>query len=183
MILNYVEVILDFDPGIDDAFAFLWLSHYVRQGVIDLLAVTTISGNKPAHICCQNAFNLLHAVNLTSIPVGCDPIEEERKCHKSNFHGKDGFQGAGQYLTQIEIAQDVVYDPVSLLLHKIEENVGEITLLVLGPLTNIKKLLDIKPNLFKKHLIKEIIVMGGGLHVHGNVLPYHHFSLTNQKQE
>jgi len=170
------KVILDFDPGVDDAIAFLWLASKVKQKQIDLLAVTSIAGNVPSRQCCENALRLVATAGIQT-QVACSIVENtDDELEGDKFHGKDGLANSGHLLADSEVHFNSVPDAVTLLSTLIDRHPGELTILVAGPVTNLAALLDLRPNLFKDKLFREIIVMGGALERHGNVQPHAEFN-------
>jgi len=159
------KIILDFDPGSDDALALIWLSQAVREGAIELLAVTTIGGNLEAVQCCTNAFRLVQSLGLSNTIVGCN-LEDEPK--SDDYYSGDGLNGASQYLHDAPLPSNLP-SASEVLRQTVEKYPDEITLMVAGPLTNIAELF--------RHTkrIKEIVIMGGALEG-GNVTPYAEFN-------
>ena len=155
-------VIIDFDPGLDDAVCFFMM---LGSNMYDILGVCPVSGNKGLDITEKNALKLCEVVGRTDIPVlrGAKKgiLKETRT--SGNVHGQSGF-GRNVNLPepskQVEkkYAWDFVYE-------KAVEYNGELEILAVGPLTNLG-IAFLKYNDLSKY-IKRIVIMGGGFS-HGN---------------
>ncbi|WP_067063976.1 nucleoside hydrolase [Roseateles chitosanitabidus] len=166
-----IPVIFDTDPGIDDALALALLASHPR---FDLLAVTSAFGNASVDITTRNAQGLA-ALYRKDIPVarGAEgPLRDERRReHATHVHGDDGIGGLSAQLP----APTRPLDPRpadQLLCDLVNERPGEITLVAVGPFTNLALALQRDPSIAAK--VKGVIVMGGafGLRGHGgNVSP------------
>jgi inosine-uridine nucleoside N-ribohydrolase len=158
------RVIIDTDPGIDDAQAILF-ALFCWEFQIDTL--TTVFGNVPATTAAANVLRLLEMAGRPEIPVylgAAEPLVRRRLHYAPEVHGKGGFgdlelpQPRGQFqenYAAVELARRVVQAP------------GEITILALGPLTNIALAIRLEPQFVA--CVREIIFMGGIVAGHGNV--------------
>ncbi|MEA3423486.1 MAG: nucleoside hydrolase, partial [Bacillota bacterium] len=156
------KIILDVDTGIDDAIAIILA---LGCNDIDVLGITTVSGNIHVDRATLNTKRLLKFLNREDINVYkgmSKPIQREL-VDASHIHGKSGL--AGQ-LEDIEVDEYVDEDALKFIEEQIISNPNEVTIIATGPQTNIAKLLEIKPMLAK--LIKSMIVMGGAISVKGN---------------
>ncbi|HET7414014.1 MAG TPA: nucleoside hydrolase [Pararhizobium sp.] len=159
------KVILDTDPGIDDAMA---IAYAVAHPAIELLALTTIFGNVAVHEATRNALLLLDYLGSTaevaegeSRPLAIPPNKPSYE-----VHGANGFGG-------IEIPASA-RKPSSLtaadyLIEKTREHPGEITICAVGPLTNLARALERDPSIAGR--VRQVVVMGGAVYVPGNVSP------------
>jgi inosine-uridine nucleoside N-ribohydrolase len=164
------RVIIDADPGIDDAAAiFLALA----SPELSVEAITTIYGNGPVETCANNALRILHAADRLDIPVyqgaGKPLLREATLGWASPVHGNDALgnisfplpEGKGSLIgshhTALEIIDWVMAAP------------GEVTLLALGRMTNIALALSLKPRLAQA--VAEIVLLGGSISTPGNVSP------------
>ena len=164
------RVIIDTDPGIDDAAAILLA---LASPELSVEAITTIYGNGPVEICSQNALRILYAAGRTDIPVyrgASKPLlRAPNEGWASLVHGKDALGNTnlplppdceepfGSRHAAIEIIDRVMASP------------GEITILALGRMTNLAVALSLEPRLAQA--VAEVVVMGGALRVPGNVSP------------
>ena len=154
-----IPVIIDTDPGHDDALAIMLA---VKSDLFDIKAITTVAGNSTIENTTRNARYLLKLLNREDIPVfsGAEkPLE--RDLIKAIVHGESGLEGLDPknepYLTG---------DAVEKLLSIIQNSTEKITLVTLGPLTNIAKAIQKNPEIMSK--LKEIVIMGGAIRVPGN---------------
>jgi len=159
------RVILDTDVGIDDALAlFLALS----SPEIELEAITTVNGNVPVEIGTRNALALLELTGRTDIPVarGCERPLVRPAIDAKHIHGENGLGNA--VLAEPSITP-VAQHAVDLLIERIMAKPQMITLVCIGPLTNVALALRREPRIAEN--IYEVVIMGGALRVHGNVTP------------
>lgn len=160
------KIIIDTDPGIDDVMAiFLAL----KSPEIQLMGLTTIYGNVNCHQSTINALKLLEIAGRSDIPVakGSDvPLFIEPHHHATFVHGEDGMGNTNLPLPK-EKALDM--SAPQFIVKMILENPGEITLVPIGPLTNIALAVKIEPRII--NLVKEVVIMGGAATVPGNVSP------------
>lgn len=155
------RIIIDTDPGHDDAMALLMLFS-VSQ--IEILTITTVAGNSTIENTTRNAKYILSLAKKESVPLfagSAKPIM--RDLILANVHGESGMDGSGAELLPIERIIDQAADKI---IEIVKQNSGEITLLTLGPLTNIAKAFLKEP--FLPKMIKQIIMMGGAIAVPGN---------------
>ena len=157
------KVIIDTDPGIDDAVAIMFA---LASGKLEVLALTAVSGNLQADVTSQNARKILGLVGNTTIPVARGPQTPlSRPYPRDPFsHGDDGLANLGIR------ASDLPEDPRpahQLIVDLVNRHPGEITILGIGPLTNLALALQADPSLPQK--VAEVIIIGGsyGLHPAG----------------
>ena len=159
------KIIIDTDPGIDDAFAIFYA---LRSPEIEVLGLTTVYGNAPI---AQTTHNALVLVEMTGIacPVarGAEqPLVIECRPYPAMVHGEDGMGGC----SPAQVGGSVVMDhAVDFIIQAARAHPGEVTLVPIGPLTNIALALQKEPELPK--LIKRVVLMGGAAHANGNVTP------------
>jgi len=163
-----VRIILDCDPGHDDAFALLLAA---ASKEIELLGVTTVVGNSYLENTTRNARTVLDLFDI-DLPVfaGCDKPLLRNTVVAPNIHGSSGLDGADLPSAKRPIEK----------LHAVEfmaqtlERYSDVTLVPTGPLTNIALFMLRYPHLVKR--IKEIVLMGGGI-AFGNVTPAAEFNI------
>ncbi len=165
------KIILDVDPGHDDAMAILLAS---ASPAIDLLAITTVAGNQTLPKTTLNARRVCSRAGIHGIPVaaGCDrPLVREQRVAE-NIHGESGLEGptfAGE--------PDVPLDPrhaVDLIVELLMASDGDIMLVPVGPLTNIGMAMRREPRIVPK--IRHISLMGGAWGF-GNQTPSAEFNI------
>lgn len=165
------RIILDTDPGIDDALA-LFLALATPQ--IQLEAVTTVSGNVPVDHTTRNALTLLTLAGRTDIPVarGCSVPLVRPLVDAAHVHGDNGL---GNVAFPAPTAQPVNIHAVDLIIERVMHAPGEITLVAIGPLTNLALAVRKEPALAS--YVREVVIMGGALQVPGNVTPTSEFNV------
>lgn len=165
------RIIIDTDPGIDDALA-LFLA--LASPEIQLEAVTTVSGNVDVELTTQNALALLTLAGRTDIPVarGCQFPLIRQTVDAAQVHGLNGL---GDVEVPAPACQAVKQHAVDLIIEKVMNAPGEITLVTLGPLTNIALAVRHEPRLIQN--VREVVIMGGALRVPGNVTPAAEFNI------
>jgi len=158
------RIILDTDPGIDDAMAVLLA---LQSPELTIEAVTVVAGNVPVELGAANALKLVELAGRTDVIVAAGAAGPlQRKLHTAEvIHGENGMGGVelpapGRRLDHRHAVQ-VIRDLV-------EANPGQVTLLPVGPLTNIALAFLQYPELAAK--TREIILMGGSAGA-GNATP------------
>jgi pyrimidine-specific ribonucleoside hydrolase len=154
------RLIIDTDPGIDDAFA---IALACASPDVDLIGVTTVFGNVGLANTTRNALRLLALYGREDVPVaaGADrPLVHPHELRSRHVHGEDGLSGLSDTLP--ERTNGVAgTDAVSLMVRLLEESPEPVTIAPIGPLTNIALLLAAHPSVQSK--IERLVIMGGGL--------------------
>lgn len=164
------KIILDTDPGIDDAMAILFAQAHPD---IDLKAITCVYGNASIENATHNALFIKQKYGLTADVVkgASKPLERPPVGATIVVHGESGL---GDVKAPSEL--NVEADPRSAyqyIIDTIKDEPGEITLVAVGPLTNLALALEAAPEIVS--LVKEVVIMGGafGNNDHrGNVTPF-----------
>ena len=161
-------VIIDCDPGHDDAMALLLA---VASPELEVVAVTTVAGNQTLDKVTANAIRVLDVAEAHDIPVaaGADRALIHPARVASEVHGETGLDGPD--LPPPSRAPEPLH-AVELLARKLRER--PLTLIPIGPLTNIALLLATHPELAQR--IERIVVMGGAIGL-GNVTPSAEFNI------
>jgi purine nucleosidase len=166
-------IIIDTDPGQDDAVAILFALGASDR--LDVRAITAVAGNVPLSLTAKNARLVLGWANRTDIPVyaGCPRPLVREPVTAEEVHGETGLDGAPLEEPQVELANGHAVD----FLIKTLANAwpANVTLCLLGPMTNLAAALIQVPEI--RHGIKEIVLMGGGSSVRGNVTPAAEFNI------
>lgn len=153
------KIIIDTDPGHDDVMAIMLA---VKSGLFDILAITTVCGNSTIENTTRNATYTLDLLDAKNIPIysgANSPIK--RKLIQAVVHGKSGLDGIDP-----TNEPSMTKNAVEKILSTVQENPNRITVVTLGPLTNIAKAIQKHPNIMKK--VEEIVIMGGAVKVPGN---------------
>lgn len=165
------RLILDTDPGVDDAFA---IALAAREPAIDLLAVTTVAGNIGLDLTTRNALGLLALCGRPDVPVAAGAHRPfSRAVRGDTAHGSDGLGGAAGVLP----APSTRPDPrgaVQLMVDVLTASPEPVTIVAIGPLTNVALLLAAYPAVRPR--IERLVVMGGGIE-YGNVTSAAEFNI------
>ena len=157
------KVIIDTDPGIDDAMAVLFACLCPD---VDLVGLTSIFGNVTTDIATRNAQALAEMARC-DVPVarGADaPIQQAAKPVAWDVHGRQGF---GDVVAITPAGKPVDETAAEFICRVVSENPGEIVLCPVGPLTNLARALQLDPSIAEK--VKSVTVMGGSLDAGGNI--------------
>jgi purine nucleosidase len=166
------RIILDCDPGQDDALALLLALGSPEE--IELLAVTAVAGNVPLRLTEVNARKILELAKRTDIPVyrGCHrPLVEPLETAEY-VHGETGLNGIELPEPAMPLAQGHAVDAIIELV--MAATPKTVTLCPTGPLTNIAMALRKEPDLASR--VQEIVLMGGAIGL-GNVTPAAEFNI------
>ncbi len=164
------RIIIDCDPGHDDMAAILLAASHPA---IRIEAITTVCGNASLENTTRNVLRIVEAFGL-DVPVHAGAVLPllHRYEFPAAFHGPSGMDSAGVELPQTDRKADAV-GAVEAIIAKVDANPDEITLVVIGPMTNIALALALRPDLAQK--IKQIVFMGGSA-TEGNVTPAAEFN-------
>ncbi|ELT91171.1 hypothetical protein CAPTEDRAFT_160180 [Capitella teleta] len=159
------RLVVDCDPGTDDAHAIMMA---LGNDDVDLVAITTVFGNTNVEQCTQNALRVLRLCDRSEVPVyqGCPVSLLGNPSPSSGFHGKDGM-GDVQKEPGGALPSAQKEHAANALLRLAKEFTGELTLVAIGPLTNIALAIQLDPLLHEK--IPHLIVMGGNTTGRGNI--------------
>jgi purine nucleosidase len=153
-------LILDCDTGIDDALALI----YGAAHGADYVACTVTHGNVPVDVGSRNTLTILEALGLEDVPVfggAARPLAQPLMTAEF-VHGQDGLGDAG-VPPSTRVAGDLAAVEIVRLAR---ERPGELSLVAVGPLTNIALALILEPRL--PELVRQVVVMGGAVGVPGN---------------
>lgn len=165
------KIIIDTDPGQDDAIAIL--TALGSPDDLDIVGITTVGGNVPLDLTSKNARIMCELAGRSEVPVYAGhAMPKDRPLVTAEYvHGRTGIDGADQPDPSTPLAEGHAVD---FLIEQLEAN-DDITLCPLGPLTNVGDLLDRRPDLAKR--IDQIVLMGGGHFEGGNVTPVAEFNI------
>ena len=171
------KIIIDTDPGIDDAMAIFFA---LASPELEVVALTTVFGNAHTTTCTENALRLLEIAERTDIPVAegaHTPLAMSFRGPADFVHGSNG-QGDAQ-LGPPSTAK-VNDSAVELIIDVVMRSPNEITLVPLGPLTNIARALQAEPKL--AHNLAGIVLMGGNVFRGGNASPAAEANIINDPE-
>ncbi len=167
-----IPLLIDTDPGVDDALALLMAFADARHDVVGL---TVAAGNVGLGYTVRNALKLCEVAGRGDVPVFAgapDPLVYPAE-DAAHVHGRDGFGDV-----DLPAAARAVEDEHAALaiLRLSHQYAGELLLVALGPLTNIALALKLDPTLPQR--VKRFLVMGGAITGHGNITPVAEFNIA-----
>ena len=162
------KIIIDADPGTDD---FIAIALAIKSNKFDILGITTVEGNCTLNNAVENTFVVLDMCNARDIPVyiGCKN-NNLGTLNANDVHGDNGLGGI-EYKKLDMKAKDKA--AVDFLIESVKKYPKEVTIVALGPLTNISECIK-KDKDFAKNVGK-LVIMGGSAS-YGNITPYAEFN-------
>ncbi|MDK0536737.1 nucleoside hydrolase [Clostridium perfringens] len=163
------KVIIDCDPGIDDALAIILA---LKSKEIEVIGITTVSGNVESLQGAKNALKVLKLLGRLDIPVylgESKPIKRELVTAQDT-HGEDGL---GETFLEEVSSEYIRENGVDFILNTLK-NDENVSIIALGPLTNLCRAIEKDSETF--HRVKEIVSMGGAYKSHGNCSPVAEFN-------
>lgn len=163
------DIVLDCDPGHDDAIAMLLAG---AAPEVELAAVTTVAGNQTIEKTTLNAQRMLTVMDRPDIPVAAgmgEPLARELTT-AAHVHGETGLDGPDLPAPEVSVEDR---HGVDLLIDTVRERAG-VTLVPVGPLTNVAVALKQAPDI--RDSIDEIVLMGGGIRK-ANITPAAEFNI------
>ena len=158
------KIIIDCDPGIDDSLAIMLA---LNSPEVDVVGITIVAGNSPVELGFKNAKKILSFLGRLDVPVylGASAPRERDYVNALDTHGEDGL--GESFLPDIE-GQDI---PQKSAVDFLKETLrsGDVSVIALGPLTNLAKLIDEDLDAFLS--IERLVSMGGNFRSHGNCSP------------
>ncbi len=158
-----MKLIIDTDPGIDDAMA---IAYAAAASEFNLIGLTTVFGNTHVHQSSRNARFLLDKLGL-DLPVAegaSHPLGADTHAPSEHVHGPEGFGD----LTEIpEIGQNHALPAAEFLVEMARTHKGELVVCAVGPLTNIANAMRLDPE-FADNL-RQLVIMGGAVYCPGNI--------------
>jgi purine nucleosidase len=164
------RIIIDTDPGIDDSLAIL-LS--IASPEVTLEGLTIVHGNSSTEQSTINALSILELAGACHIPVakGCELPLVQPSLLAPETHGNTGL---GYATLSAPGSSPIVQHGSDFLIEQIMSNPGEITIVAIGPLTNIALAIRKEPRIVQA--VKEVFIMGGALRHEGNTTPLAEFN-------
>ncbi len=161
-------VIIDTDGGVDDAVALWWA---LTDPALDVVAITVVWGNVPVTVAAESVLRVAYAAGRGDVPVAigaAGPLQPAPDLRPATFiHGDDGLGNEAGPVAPIRPTDE----PANALLARVaRERPGEVTLVTLGPLTNIGVVVHDHPEFAGD--VAELFVMGGSARRGGNALPF-----------
>lgn len=157
--MEKIKIIMDVDTGIDDAIAICLA---LGNDAFDVIGLTTTFGNRKLEATTENTLKMLELLKKTYIPVAMGAnkpiIKEYNPPEYSIIHGRDGLGDIKNPLPTPKI-KPIDISAVEFMAQKLRDSDGDITLVLVGPMTNAATLLMAHPEL--KCKIKQLAIMGG----------------------
>lgn len=161
-----MKLVIDTDPGVDDAMAITFAALHPE---IELLGLTTVFGNVTAMQGTRNALYLSERLGLAvpvaegaNVPRDLPPFEPS-----AHVHGAEGF---GDLSVPDPVGKPVEEGAAEFLVRMAREHAGELVVCPVGPMTNVARAIDLDPDFVRN--VKSIVFMGGTLDRRGNVTPF-----------
>lgn len=167
------KVIIDTDPGIDDALAICYAMNHPQ---LEVMALTCIYGNVTTALATNNALSLCELCNSPALVAAgaTQPLHIDPHPVADFVHGENGF---GNIELPAPERKPTALSAAELIVKLIDENPGEISLVAVGPLTNIAMALQLSPGITEK--VASVVIMGGTFYREGNVSPYAEANIWN----
>ena len=170
-------LLIDTDPGIDDAVA---IALALGSPEVNVIGISTVGGNSGLAATTNNALRLLEFFGRTDIPVASGYDEPYRRPKTETgyapVHGNDGLAGVDLPVPTTKVVSS---DAPAFLADKIRNSPDPVTLIAIGPLTNIAHLVDQHPDVIP--MIDRFVIMGGAART-GNVTPVAEFNIWHDPE-
>ena len=171
------RILIDTDPGIDDAMAIFYA---LASPELEVVGLTTVFGNAHVDTCTANAIRILDIAGRPDIPVAhgaARPLAQPFRGPAAHVHGENG-------LADIELAAPSraphALDAAHFIIETVMASPGEITLVPVGPLTNIALAMLLRPDL--PQYLAGMVIMGGAAFVPGNSSPAAEANIVNDPE-
>ncbi|MPV50682.1 nucleoside hydrolase [Pseudactinotalea sp. HY160] len=150
-----MKLLIDCDPGLDDAVAII---SALKHADVEVLALTAVTGNLPADRTSANARKILELMDATDIPVAQGPLQPlSREYPDDPFsHGDDGLANTGLPEPTVDLDPR---DAAQLIVDVVNDQPGEVSIAALGPLTNLALALRIDSDLPQK--VRRVTAIAG----------------------
>jgi inosine-uridine nucleoside N-ribohydrolase len=164
------RIVLDCDPGHDDAIAILLAARHPR---LKLEAITTVAGNQTVEKTSRNALRVCTLAGIRDVPIaaGMDRPLVREQVVAADIHGESGLDGPALPEPDLALAPRHAVD---LLIELLLASDGDLTIVATGPLTNVATAIRREPRIVPK--IQQIVLMGGAIGL-GNVTPAAEFNI------
>ncbi len=166
------NIIIDTDPGQDDAVAIMMA---LGSPELEVLGITVVAGNVPLNLTARNTRIICELAGRTDIKIfaGADKPIRGDQVTAEHAHGSSGLDGIELFEPSIPLQKMHATD---FLLQTVSERPSKtVSLCPIGPLTNIALALKRKPEIGRR--IEQIVMMGGGYFIQGNVTPSAEFNI------
>jgi purine nucleosidase len=168
------KVILDCDPGQDDAVALLLA--IASPDEIEILGITAVAGNVPLSLTQRNARMMCDVAERADIAVfaGCERPMVRDAITAEHVHGDTGIDGIAVFEPETPLQEKHAVDYIIETLRTAEDDA--VTMVATGPLTNIATAFDREPGILGR--VRQIVIMGGAMREGGNYTPSAEFNIV-----
>ncbi len=158
------KIIIDCDPGIDDSLAIMLA---LSSPEVEVVGITIVAGNSPVELGFKNAKRVLNFLGRLDVPVfvGADKPRKREYVNALDTHGEDGL---GESFLP-EVPGQIIPEKSAVTFMKETLKAGDVSVVALGPLTNLAELIDEDLSAFLS--IERLVSMGGNFRSHGNCSP------------
>lgn len=168
--MEKTRIILDCDPGHDDAVAIMLAAN---SPTVDLLGITVVAGNQTLENTRRNALQVVQWLGVeTKVYAGCGCPMIREKITAGDIHGESGLDGPVFPPLTREPEQE---HAVNYIIRTLMASGGDITVVTTGPMTNLAMAIRMEPRIVEK--IRRIVLMGGA-YTNGNVTPAAEFNIV-----
>ncbi len=151
------RILIDTDPGIDDS---MMIQLALKSPEVQIEALTTVFGNSYVHLTTRNALINLEVAERTDIPVACGAakplIRPYTPGNAGKVHGQDGL---GDCHFPDPKCQALATPAAMLIVERVMQSPGDLTMLATGPLTNLALALSLEPRISQQ--VRDVVIMGG----------------------
>ncbi|MDE2855992.1 MAG: nucleoside hydrolase [Chloroflexota bacterium] len=171
------KIIIDTDPGVDDSMAIFFA---LCSPELDVIGLTTIFGNVHTELATKNALRQLEIAGRAEIPVAqgaVDALAQPFEGPVPFVHGEDG---QGDIFAPDPAGTAIDLSAAQFIIEQLRAHPGEITLVPVGPLTNIALALRLEPRI--ADWVDEVVLMGGNALVPGNASPAGEANIRNDPE-
>lgn len=171
------KIIIDTDPGIDDAMAIFYA---LQSPELDVIGITTVFGNAATPTCTTNALRLLEIAGRGDIPVCSGAQRSLTRPFTGGAHWVHGADGQGNTNLADPHLSASPQPAAEFIAEQVLRSPGEVTLVAIAPLTNVALALLLYPDLATH--IAQIVLMGGNAYVEGNASPTAEANIRNDPE-
>lgn len=171
------KILIDTDPGIDDAMAIFFA---IASPELEVVGLTSVFGNAQISVCTSNALKLLEIAGRPDIPVAKGVERPMAMPYRGPVPFVHGTDGQGDVFLDPPTTTTLPVDAAHFIIQTVMAAPGEITLVALGPLTNIAVAMLIEPKLTEN--LAGIVLMGGNAFCSGNASPAAEANIINDPE-
>jgi inosine-uridine nucleoside N-ribohydrolase len=153
----------------------LWLQSLARQGYAEIVAVTTVAGNVDSKQTFANASRILALGGFGDVEVGRSATAGRQGADAAHIHGSDGVGNLSRTLPAAPHRFGEARSSADVIVENLRREPGEITLVAVGPLTNLAAAEHQSPGILSQ--AKELVVMGGAFRHKGNITSQAEFNV------